>query len=94
MSAIFLFFFYYIYIYNRKCLQSPFYFVVANLLDVENNDQLLTPTQNYLHGTTVSSLYRLRDIDNKDGGFFVFGDLSVKKDGVFKLQFNLFEIVE
>ncbi|KAI9308022.1 velvet factor-domain-containing protein [Cunninghamella echinulata] len=79
---------------TKKCLQSPFYFVVANLLDVENNDQLLTPTQNYLHGTTVSSLYRLRDIDNKDGGFFVFGDLSVKKDGVFKLQFNLFEIVE
>jgi hypothetical protein len=29
-----------------------------------------------------------------DGGFFVFGDLAVKKEGKFKLKFSLFEIVE
>lgn len=29
-----------------------------------------------------------------DGGFFVFGDLAVKKQGHFKLQFNLFELIE
>ena len=27
-----------------------------------------------------------------DGGFFVFGDLSVKVEGDFRLRFNLFEM--
>ncbi|SAL99635.1 hypothetical protein [Absidia glauca] len=79
---------------TKKCLQSPFYYLVANLVDASNNDELLLPAQDYLSGTTVSSLHRLRDIDNQDGGFYVFGDLSVKKNGIFKLQFSLFEIVE
>ncbi|ORZ20577.1 velvet factor-domain-containing protein [Absidia repens] len=79
---------------TKMRLQSPFYFLVANIVDTENNDQLLLPAHNYLSGTTVSSLYRLRDLDNQDGGFYVFGDLSVKKNGTFKLQFSLFEIVE
>ena len=31
--------------------------------------------------------------DNRlDGGFFVFGDLSVKLEGEFRLQFNLYEM--
>lgn len=82
-------------------------------MDANNNDELLLPAQDYLSGTTVSSLHRLRDIDNQgkscskvhlllidfffhsiDGGFYVFGDLSVKRNGIFKLQFSLFEIVE
>ncbi|KAI8089255.1 velvet factor-domain-containing protein [Halteromyces radiatus] len=80
---------------TKKCLQSPFYFLVANLVDVAHGkNELLLPAQDYLSGTTVSSLYRLRDIDNKDGGFYVFGDLSVKQSGEFKLQFSLFEIVD
>lgn len=29
-----------------------------------------------------------------DGGFFVFGDLAVKKEGKYRLHFSLFEIVE
>lgn len=29
-----------------------------------------------------------------DGGFFVFGDLAVKKQGHFKLHFSLFELIE
>lgn len=79
---------------NRKCLQSPFYFTVANLVTEQDPETPLLPAQNYLSGSTVSSLYRLRDIDNSDGGFFVFGDLAVKKEGKFKLRFSLFEIVE
>ncbi|KAI8069991.1 velvet factor-domain-containing protein [Gongronella butleri] len=77
---------------TKKYLQSPFYFVVANLVSAAEPDKLLLPTQEYLSGTTVSSLYRLRDIDNQDGGFYIFGDLSVKKQGIFKLHFSLFEI--
>ncbi|KAL8689451.1 MAG: hypothetical protein Q9218_004884 [Villophora microphyllina] len=30
----------------------------------------------------------------KDGGFFVFGDLSVKTEGEFRLRFNLFEMLK
>lgn len=78
----------------KKCLQSPFYFIVANLVTEDDPETPLMPVQNYLSGTTVSSLYRLRDVDNSDGGFFVFGDLAVKKEGKFKLRFSLFEIVE
>lgn len=80
-----------------------------------DSDELLS-TQDYLAGSTVSSLYRLRDIDDSgkaqkgnqfnkiifnprpflllDGGFFVFGDLYCKKQGHYRLQFSLFEIVE
>ncbi|KAG2229720.1 hypothetical protein INT48_006425 [Thamnidium elegans] len=77
---------------EKKSLQSPFYFMVVNIIQVESNDIL--SSQEYLSGSTVSSLYRLRDIDNTDGGFFVFGDLAVKKQGYFKLQFNLFELID
>lgn len=45
-----------------------------------------------LTGNLVSSLHRLKDTDNSDGAFFVFGDLSVKIEGTFRLQFNLFEM--
>jgi hypothetical protein len=45
-----------------------------------------------LAGTLVSSLHRLKDQDNSDGAFFVFGDLSVKLEGTFRLQFNLYEM--
>lgn len=78
----------------KKCLQSPFYFTVANLVTEEDPETPLLPIQDYMSGSTVSSLYRLRDVDNSDGGFFVFGDLAVKKEGKFKLRFSLFEIVD
>ncbi|CAO3598950.1 unnamed protein product [Absidia cylindrospora] len=77
---------------TKKSLQCPFYFMVANLISADSEE--LLSTQDYLAGSTVSSLYRLRDIDDSDGGFFVFGDLYCKKQGHYRLQFNLFEIVE
>ena len=68
-------------------------------------------------GQNVSSLHRLKDIDNKgeksntaasaletfpivntslhyasDGGFFVFGDISCRNIGQYRLQFNLFDL--
>ncbi|CDH49306.1 developmental regulator [Lichtheimia corymbifera JMRC:FSU:9682] len=78
----------------KKSLQSPFYYLVANIVRDDDPSQLLLPSQEYLSGSTVSSLYRLRDIDNSDGGFFVFGDLAVKKEGRYRLHFSLFEITE
>ncbi|KAI9863978.1 MAG: hypothetical protein M1824_006016 [Vezdaea acicularis] len=35
---------------------------------------------------------RVAGIKEKDGGFFVFGDLSVKVEGDFRLRFSLFEL--
>lgn len=89
--------------------------MVANLVTEQDPETLLLPTQDYLSGSTVSSLHRLCDLDNSgkffcfffflpflyhssifiiDAGFFVFGDLNVKKEGSFRLQFSLFEIVK
>lgn len=46
---------------------------------------------NYLVGSLASSIHRLRDTDNVEGGFFVFGDLSVKQEGRYRLRFTLYE---
>ena len=42
----------------------------------------------------VSSLHRLKDLDNKEGAFFVFGDVSIKVEGTYRLQFDLYEMQE
>ena len=100
----------------RNYLQSPYYFMCTNLYPANEKDTSTTPSYNQaLAGTLVSSLHRLKDIDNTgkdaksslflftnkladlifatlDGGFFVFGDLSVKVEGQYKLRFSLFEI--
>ena len=44
-----------------------------------------------LVGGLSSSLNRLNDENGKNGGFFVFGDLAVRVEGHFILQFTLFE---
>ncbi|KAI8058658.1 velvet factor-domain-containing protein [Gilbertella persicaria] len=81
--------------HQKQSLQSPFYFMMVNLLPAEHPDITCPlPTQEYLSGTIVSSLHRLRDVDNVDGGFFIFGDLAVKKPGHFRLHFSLFEIID
>lgn len=66
-------------------LQSPYYFMMACLESADGKEQ---PNNNLL-GTLVSSLHKLKDTDNKDGGFFVFGDLSVKQEGRYRLHFYL-----
>ncbi|KAI9314582.1 velvet factor-domain-containing protein [Dichotomocladium elegans] len=45
-------------------------------------------------GSVVQSLHKLKDVDDKDGGFFIFADISVRHEGHFKLKFTLFRIVE
>ena len=43
----------------------------------------------------MSSLYHLKDSenDNRDAGFFVFPDLSVRQEGSYRLKLSLFEVV-
>ncbi|KAI5808088.1 velvet factor-domain-containing protein [Peziza echinospora] len=77
----------------QNYLQSPYYFMCTNLYSIHDTPSAIPPHQ-ALAGTLVSSLHRLKDIDNSDGGFFVFGDLSVKIEGEFRLRFSLFEMLK
>lgn len=47
----------------------------------------------YTLGSTVSSLFQLKDEDKTDAGFFVFPDLSVRVEGEYRLKLDLYEIV-
>ncbi|KFY30534.1 hypothetical protein V494_08121, partial [Pseudogymnoascus sp. VKM F-4513 (FW-928)] len=79
---------------SQNFLQSPYYFISTTLVDDDETQSGSDreEVKNALAGTLVSSLHRLKDSDNSDGGFFVFGDLSVKIEGNFKLQFTLYEV--
>jgi len=43
-------------------------------------------------GPRVSSLHCLRDLDENEGAFFVFPNLSVRLEGNFQLKFDLFNV--
>ncbi|KAH8554800.1 velvet factor-domain-containing protein [Umbelopsis sp. PMI_123] len=80
---------------TMTCLQSPYYFMTARLVTPDSRlgqPMLCDNEEDVLTGSVVSSLHRLKDIDNQDAGFFVFGDLAIKIPGVFKIHFSLFEI--
>ncbi|EHA20763.1 hypothetical protein ASPNIDRAFT_133271 [Aspergillus niger ATCC 1015] len=62
------------------------------LYDASEDNPVPVAPSTALTGTLVSSLHRLKDVDNTDGGFFVWGDLSVKIEGDFRLKFTLFEM--
>ncbi|KAK9235837.1 velvet factor, partial [Lipomyces kononenkoae] len=79
---------------HRGWLQSPFFFMCANLYDPVVDTPIARPPSETLAGTLVSSLHRVRDSNDREGGYFVFGDLSIKLEGRFRLQFNLFEMLE
>jgi hypothetical protein len=44
----------------------------ANLVHAQDDSKLYLPVQNYLTGTIVSSLHRLKDIDNTGKCFSFF----------------------
>lgn len=74
-------------------LVDPYLFVCASLLPADaTKDELTSEFDEALAGSIVSSLHKLKDVDSKDGGFFVFGDLSAKRIGEYKLMFSLFEL--
>ena len=77
---------------TNNYLQSPYFFMSVTLWDPEENRAAPWAQHATLAGTLVSSLHRLKDIDDNDGGFFVFGDLSVKIEGWWRLCFDLFQL--
>ncbi|KAJ4293826.1 hypothetical protein N0V88_005339 [Collariella sp. IMI 366227] len=78
----------------RTFLQNPYLILTARLIRKEDDehDEGSGPKESDLTGTLVSSLYSLKDTDNTQGGFFVFGDLSVRKVGTYRLAFILYEL--
>ncbi|KAL3479880.1 velvet factor-domain-containing protein [Aspergillus californicus] len=73
-------------------LQSPYFLMCCSLYDAQEDVPAPVSPSTALTGTLVSSLHRLKDVDNTDGGFFVWGDLSIKIEGDFRLKFTLFEM--
>ncbi|KAI7881144.1 hypothetical protein K492DRAFT_129174 [Lichtheimia hyalospora FSU 10163] len=43
-------------------------------------------------GSNVSSLHMLRGLDGREGAYFVFPDMSVRDEGIYRLNMCLFEI--
>ncbi|OJD40524.1 velvet factor [Diplodia corticola] len=70
-------------------MQSPYLIMIADLWHPEEDE---ANPEKALSGTICSSLHRLKDVDNKDGAFFVFGDISIKLQGEHRLRFSLFDI--
>ena len=61
----------------------------ATLISSTNNDELHLLRDGKTRATTgsnVSSLYRLKDLDNVEGAFFVFPDLSIRMEGMYRLK--------
>ncbi|KAK0708269.1 velvet factor-domain-containing protein [Lasiosphaeris hirsuta] len=83
---------------SKQFLQNPYLILTSRLVSVRDEDSspeeqhTAEPKESDLTGTVVSSLYSLKDTDNSQGGFFVFGDLSVRREGEYRLQFTLYEI--
>ncbi|KAJ2675193.1 hypothetical protein IWW42_001339 [Coemansia sp. RSA 1085] len=81
---------------NRVYLHNPYYFMYATLMDERGERELNTLSDKKartMTGSVVASLAHLKDIDGNDGAFFVFPDLSVRCEGIYRLKFSLFEIV-
>lgn len=49
---------------DRNYLQSPYYFICCNLCDADLEEPTQFASQTALAGTLVSSLHRLKDVDN------------------------------
>ncbi|KAF1969590.1 hypothetical protein BU23DRAFT_375255, partial [Bimuria novae-zelandiae CBS 107.79] len=81
---------------SQHFLQSPYLFMTVSLWKADQDERWdHCGSQNgpsHLYGGLCSSLHRLKDIDNKDGGFFIFGDISVNTTGTFRLQFKLYDM--
>ncbi|KAH7882003.1 velvet factor-domain-containing protein [Phlebopus sp. FC_14] len=84
--------------YVQSFLQNPYYFMFASLAKPDDDAELHWLKDGKTRCTTgsvVSSLYHLKDTENRneDAGFFVFPDLSVRTEGSYRLKLSLFEVV-
>ncbi|KAI0875779.1 velvet factor-domain-containing protein [Hypoxylon argillaceum] len=73
---------------------GPYLIVVAYLEFGGGQDHSpeAMPPANLMSGTMVSSLHRLKDPGDQEGAFFVFGDLTVRREGTYCLRFDLLQM--
>lgn len=74
---------------QKNFLQNPYLFMMVSLYKADRDEPL--PGSDSMTGTLSSSLHRLKDHHNVDVGLFVFGDISVKMLGTYRLHFRLYE---
>ncbi|KAL6628198.1 hypothetical protein LY90DRAFT_706077, partial [Neocallimastix californiae] len=87
-----------------QCLYNSNFFIIASLLEENKSlnargqyDYNVITMDKYkakkmLLGTTVASMHQLKDLDGTMGSFFIFYDLSVHKEGTFRLKYSLYEM--
>ncbi|KAF2628751.1 hypothetical protein BU25DRAFT_390615 [Macroventuria anomochaeta] len=74
---------------QKNFLQNPYLFMMVSLYKADRDEPL--PGNESMTGTLSSALHRLKDHNNVDVGLFVFGDISVKMLGTYRLHFRLYE---
>ncbi|KAF3034580.1 hypothetical protein E8E12_001925 [Didymella heteroderae] len=74
---------------QKNFLQNPYLFMQVSLYKSDRDEPL--PGREALAGTLTSSLHRLKDTNNVEVGLFVFGDISVRLLGSFRLHFSMWE---
>ncbi|CDH58233.1 predicted protein [Lichtheimia corymbifera JMRC:FSU:9682] len=84
---------------NRLHAISPHIFLAAmltpanELSEGSSQSKIDTTFHNKLTiGSNVSSMHMLRGLDGKEGAYFVFPDMSVRDEGIYRLNMCLFEI--
>jgi hypothetical protein len=81
--------------FSSLLYESPWFFMCATLLpyDVSDNAPFqLETTMRSTTGCMVSSLNHLKDMQDENGAFFVFPDISIRVDGQYRFRMTLFEI--
>lgn len=74
---------------QKNFLQNPYLFMQVSLYKADRDEPV--PSRESLTGTLTSSLHRLKDQTNTEVGLFVFGDISVRVLGSFRLHFSMWE---
>ncbi|KIW02062.1 hypothetical protein, variant [Verruconis gallopava] len=78
---------------QKLYMNSPNLFCVAHLIRADDDTPYKThnnePT---LIGNLCSSIHRLKDPEGGEFGYFVFGDISVRVGGSWRLMFTVFDI--
>jgi len=85
----------------QNFMQSPYLFMACTLWD-EDDRNPVAPNESgasgkkepVMAGCLVSSLHRLKDGSpaEREGAFFVFGDVSIRVQGRHRLRFSLYDI--
>ena len=78
---------------NMYFVNSPHTFVFVSLWDSEGEHQVDSPNPPLpvIAGNRVSSVYKPKDAEGREGAYCVFGDISIRTIGTFRLKFTLYD---